>query len=499
MILALPLMLFVGCKKDHYDVSQVHGVNAEGELLLPIASKSITIGKMMERFELMDVVNWSESGDLSFGYGFENMGVVQGSELLKFNDLNYEEDFTFENPCPTIPFPYYDTVVSFEKTIVFESENVRVIQSQMKSGRLNFMMESNFGNVERVVLRSSDIKDAGGHDLMLDTPVQANSFGFDLEGLQYETDTANMLKLSFDLYIHVRNTSDPELFVDLKVEGRDLAFSEMFGYVDAFSSRNTIDSSFFLFPDNVEGMLEVKGVRVKVSERNTFNLGAHLIIDTALVYNEGMPPYSILEPLPLFIDLPPQKQFSQVLDRTFSGKINASGGRIYSSSNFVVNPVETSELVWVSDTSRIDTRVEMEIPFTFTLNEIGYFDSVDMNLSGLELPDMIEKLTLELSFTSTIPINLKACFCLYDSENNMVTDTLIADTDLIEASFDGRPKTTKVNLVINEKRIENAMHSDRIIMSYQLDSDAHDVKLNAHQKLDLFLKAKVNYRSNADF
>ena len=53
---SLVAVLFTACKKEHYDMSNVHGVNAEGELLLPVGSKSITMMDLMERFELTDEV-----------------------------------------------------------------------------------------------------------------------------------------------------------------------------------------------------------------------------------------------------------------------------------------------------------------------------------------------------------------------------------------------------------------------------------------------------------
>jgi hypothetical protein len=82
---------------------------------------------------------------------------------------------------------------------------------------------------------------------------------------------------------------------------------------------------------------------------------------------------------------------------------------------------------------------------------------------------------------------------MYNSETEMITDTLLSDSRLIQASFDGHPTTTTVSVDITEARVEHVLHSDRIIMVYELDTDAHDVKLNANQKLDLFTKAKVKY------
>ena len=56
-----------------------------------------------------------------------------------------------------------------------------------------------------------------------------------------------------------------------------------------------------------------------------------------------------------------------------------------------------------------------------------------------------------------------------------------------------------MTLVIDEDRVEQVIHSNRIIMSYWLDSEAHEVDLNVNQKLDLFLKARAKYNNEVDF
>lgn len=151
------------------------------------------------------------------------------------------------------------------------------------------------------------------------------------------------------------------------------------------------------------------------------------------------------------------------------------------------------------DTSRIDTEVDVEIPFSFTVDDIAYLDTTKMDLSNLELPDMIEELTMDLTFISTLPLNLKASFYAYDSESERITDTLLDEGAVIRASLDGRPTTTDVSLVVDERRLENVMHSDRIIMAYWLDSDGNNVKLNVNQKLDMYLKVRAKYYDNVEF
>lgn len=492
-------LLFASCNKEHYNVSNVHGVVAEGEVLLPVSSQTFTVMDLMERFEVADQVSWTEDGDMWFSFRYDSITAISGAELLKFKDVHFHGHYSYDNPYTFSPYHQVDTVVSFGHTITFESDDVHVLRAQMKSGHLHFKVESNVGNVLHVVIRSSNIKDAMGRDFELDVPVHNNSFGFSLEDVMLVTDEPNTLTLNFEMTINVHGATGPELYVDVDATGEDLAFREMFGYVDAYETRNRIDSVFTLFPDNLNGMLEVEGVRISVKERNTFTLGAKLIVDTALLFSEGMAPVSILDHLPLVVDMPPQLQTTEVYNQRVNGAVNVAGGRAYSTSSFIVNPEGFSELVTVVDTSRIDTEVDVEIPFSFTVDDITYLDTIKMDLSNLELPDLIEELAMDLTFISTLPLNMKASFYAYDSENERITDTLLVESAVIRASLDGRPTTTNVSLVVDERRIENVMHSDRIIMAYWLDSDNNNVKLNVNQKLDMYLKVRAKYYDNVEF
>ena len=156
-------------------------------------------------------------------------------------------------------------------------------------------------------------------------------------------------------------------------------------------------------------------------------------------------------------------------------------------------------MVTLSDTCSIDVRVDVEVPFAFRVDNVSYLDTVEMNLSQLELPDLIERLTLELSFVSTLPLNMTGRFYMYDSENDVITGELLTDAQLIQASFDGQPTTTNVSIDITEEKMEGVLNSDRIIMIYNLDTDAHDVKLNINQMLEIFMKARVKYDGVVEF
>lgn len=499
LFLIVVATLLASCNKNHYDVSHVHGANAEGEILLPIGTKSFTIKDMMEEFEMADMVNWTEDGDMSYGFGFEIDSILQGGELLQFNDQSYEWHTAFENPFPA-GFPLtLDTVVSFQQSISFQSESIRVMRAWMKSGRFDFIVSSNIGIIQGVLLRSSNIKDEQGNNLALDLPVENNVFRLDLTGMQYVTDEPNKLDLDVEIRFRLVGTTDPELMLNVNLVGHDLACREMYGYVESYESRNRLDTTFALFPSHLAGALEINGVRVSVSERNTFGIEASLVVDTAMLLNEGQPPYSVFSPMPLVVDIPSQPEFGEVLNRTVNGKVDVSGGRIFTTSSFFVNQGGLANLVTIDDASRIDAKIDVEIPFSFNFGDIAYVDTVELNLSQLELPEMIESMTMELTFSSTLPVNLNASFYAYDSSSGRITDTLLYDTKVISAAVGNQPTSTDVTLVIDESMITSVMHSDRLLMSYLLDSDNTSVSLNGNQKVELFMKVRAKYNAIVEF
>ena len=329
LLTTLVFALFVvSCKKDHYNVGNVHGVNAEGEVLAPLASASFSMRDMMERFNLLDLLYWSADGDLAMHYTMQMDSVLEGAEILKFDDMDYEEQYTYPNPYPTTTPPYLDTVLNFERTITFESEHVFVREGFIKSGHLAFITESNAGHVQHVVLRSPNLKDAAGHDFVLDTPVQADTFGIDLSGLRYFAEEANALTLNCEVTVGTQATTEPELYLNFNIKGRNLAFREMQGFVENYSSRDRVDTVFTLFPGLIDGQLGLEGVRLKITERNNFPMGARFIVDTLTLSSEGNAPFSIIEPLPLPIEMPPAMQEIEVLNKVVDGRISADGGHL---------------------------------------------------------------------------------------------------------------------------------------------------------------------------
>lgn len=495
----LVVTLLVSCKKDHYNVSHVQGVNAEGEVLLPLASGSYTLQDLMQRFQIDSLIECGASGDMTYNYYYEHFGAVSGEDLLRFKDWNYVEHFTIDNPYQSgLPYPV-DTVLSVTQPVTFEADHIHVLAATLKSGRLEFNLESNVSQLGEVVVTSSDIKDAEGNDLYYVYYPGSGENSLDLNGMKYATDEPNILNIKYEFHIEPGQLMVPEIEVDAYVAATDLAFSEMTGYVDSYATDSRIDTVFSLFPDNMSGSIEVEDALITLRERNSFSMSAQLAIDTAMVWGESIAPYSIFSPLPLIVDLPTQPGFAEVFRQPVSGWVDMHLGHALSSSVFTVNPAGLDDLITVYDTCRIDMRVDVAIPFSFNVNGLRYVDTVNMKLDEIEMPELVEKLTLEMEFQSTLPFELGGKLLLYDSKTERVTDLLLDEPSLIAASYDGQAMTSDVTIEITDERVQNAMQSNRIILCFDLDTDAHDVSLNAQQGLQFFSKAKVKYNGVIEY
>ncbi len=493
LVLLVLAVVAMSCNKDHYNVSNVHGVNAEGEMLLPLASGSYSLMDLMKHLQIDSLIECNASGDMSFGYFYERFGAVKGGDLLRFKDWSYQEHFVIENLKSGLS-QRIDTIVRVSQTIAFESDHIRVLAAKIKSGHCEFSLTCNAGSFWEVVVTSPDLKDTEGHELRFVFQPQMGPASFSFEGMQYQTDEANALCLNYEYHLVVDELQVHELAIDAQVSVTDLALSEMRGYVDSYASCDHIDTVFSLFPANMSGNIKVEDALITLRGRNTFGLAARLAIDTALVWGENITPYDLFAPMPITIDMPSNLSYSEVYRQSFSGWIDAHSGYAMASSLFTVNPDGVNDMVAVYDTCNIDMRVDVSIPFSFKISDMKYSDTVNLRLNEIEKPEMIEALTLELAFNSTLPMKLGGTFMLYDSNTGRITDVLLDEAALIAASCDGQASVSTVEIAITDERMEHALQSDHLIFCIDLDTEAHDVSLNADQGLQFFAKTKVKYK-----
>lgn len=494
-------LLAMSCNKKHYNLGNVSGANMEGEVLLPLASGSYTVEDLMKRFQIDSLIAFQPSGEMSYNYQYEHLKALDADKMLHFDD--YETSYTWNLDLSWIPqwlLPI-DTVFHYNETIHLETEHLNVLYASLKRGNITGVV-SNFdqlAQINHLTIRFLELKDANGQPLEFGLSQGSGTMEMGVENCFYESNEANVIHVELD--VDFTMTEPPAHAVDLyfEVSLKDMAIQEMRGTVDNYASESRIDTTFSLFPDNISGLLEINGANMRVKERNGFALPARLVVDTALVSGEGMTPFSIFNTMPLSIDLPFSNGYVEVFDQNLTGWLTPSDNMVTATSSFIVNPDGVNDIVTVYDTCSLDVKVDVEIPLAFQADEIRYVDTVEMKLSEIEYPEWVKSLTLELTFVSTMPFNFNGQFYMFDSQTQTVNDELLDEPVALAASYDGKPVTTTVRIVITEERLNEVMQSDSIIMEYIVDTESHDIILNAKQSLQFNVKARVEYDGVVEF
>ena len=492
-------LLFGACNKNRLDFDHFQGVALEGEALLPLAHSSYSVMELMERFQIDSVITTTASGNMFYHYNYEHLNGVTGEDFMFFSNASYDQYFYFSTPFPLFFQNPIDTVVQVKQTVVLESEHVFVRQATLKSGTFGFSVFSNLGAIQRVVVRSDQIRDAEGNAFQYVYTPEAGNASIDLAGFQWESAEENTLDFDFEVHLSLQGLVNNDLEFHAHTVASNIALSQMTGRVEPYVSRNVIDTVFDLFPDNVMGNLIIEDIDVHLKMRNTFGMASRLVVDTTLIWGPAMAQMSVFDPMPLVIDMEYSPNFQEVYNAYLTGVICTHGGEAYSSSSFVLNPEGLTDWVTVDDTCSLSAHLDALIPFKFLIDDVHYLDTVNMMLSELDSPEWIKKLTLELTLNSTLPFRLNGGFYMYDSERDEVTDILLQNATLLEASYDGQTKTTTVVLEVTEDRLQNVLRSDQIILDLAVDTESQDVSLNVNQTLNFFVKAKVEYDGNVEF
>lgn len=497
LALACFALLLTSCSK-RYDFDNVHGVAMDGELLLPLATASYSLESLMERFKIDTLMTFDEEGGMHFVLNYDLEDVVDGRNILCFKNIEIDEEFSIPNPYPFILPEPIDTTLMFTQTITLESEYISVLMAEIRSGRFDFVISSNIANLNRVVIRSSEIKDAEGNDMCLVYDHSVGHSGLDLTGLRYETETENTINLQYEVSFTAHDFTAPELTFHAVLQVTDLRVREMMGRVTDYVSRKSLDTTFNLFPNKVEGVAGICDAHIKLIERNGFEMAARLCIDTAMISAEGVPAYDVFEQMPTIVDIPKSPGFNEVFNERVRGNLNMVLNYAYASGSFVLNPDGMSDIVYVSDTSTIDVKIAADIPCAFNVENIFYRDTVNMKLSEITYPELVKEIDLDLDFLTDLPFNFGVNVLMFDFQNQVVTDTLASDAR-IQGSFDGVKIASQIVVKITEDRVDKVLNSDRIILDFALDTEAHDVVLNLKQSLDFAVKADVRYNGNVEF
>lgn len=482
------------CSKNHYDTSQINGVQVEGECQIPVLSASYTLGDLIKSVGFDSVVSFEEGGNLNFLYSFKQDDVLKGSDFMKFNGFEFNAHFSIDDLLGYKVNESVDTLLKLDYFVELESDNLIMKNGKVGSGSITFDLGTQGIQVNSLVLRSDDIVNENGTPLEISTTDMSHPVVINLAGMRFDAENSNVLSFSNEIQVTIGNGVFSGIALDVQLSSTDISIQEMNGWVEKFEVGSCLDTAFSLFNESFYGVLDLKGADVMLTGRNGFGLDARLRVDTAWLVSEEFGYSSIFYPLPLEAVLPVStSEYVEVFHRKLDMHVDSHSTGLLVSSDVVFNPNEYTGMVYLNDTSTIDLGLDINVPMSFSVDEFKYIDTIEMNIVGVDMPDLIKELVLEITLSSTLPLNCGCELFLYDSEQCTITELMVDDNLLVMAPSDGQPVMTFVNVSVDDEKIQDFLNADGLILKLRLDTDDHSVELKADQKLDMFLKTRVRY------
>ena len=491
--LAMTLLLMPSCK-DRFNYDHLETVEMSGQWKLPIGSVHTTLGNVLKQLNDNQWISSDENGNLQVAFDLKMDDVIKGSDMMSFDNVTYKMVFKETNPYPYQLEQPIDTFTVFEQLATVDP---KLVSFQLRSGLLSVQLHSNVGDFQKIVLRSDGLRFPDGSPWQA-TVDPSGYDGLDLSGVYMEVGEEHKIHFTYEVYYQLYDVLDSKLKFNTELGFNDFVIRQISGYLESYEEPFAYDTTFSLSLDKIMGRLKLMDTKLKIQTKNTFDLNASLQVDDACLYGGGASPSLLFSHYPMSLQMKPSLDYSSVLDETLNLEYDTRFDAVRLVGKMVFNPDGLDELISVYDTSALGVSINAQIPFKFNIPGVHYLDTIDLKLSEIETPEIIQEVLMNMAINSELPFNIQLQMLTFDSVAGCVTDSLLTNTAFIAGSFDGNPAKTTSEISVTRDRLKSLFKADKLILRFGLDTDDHDILLNLDNSLEVTLKADLIYGGEMD-
>lgn len=499
--LAIVGMILTSCNEDRFDLDNLEAIQSSGQWKIPVGSLRVTLGEVLDQLGENSLISHDEDGNIQLLYEYVNDEILVAADFLNLKEQVFDFEMQFENTHfgEVITEPINETL-TFSQVINIAMDSVGLKSAIIKSGEMVMGMETNIGEVTDIVFSSSGITMPNGDTLTCyfshlngnTVDISGATFHMNMDPLTGVSDST----LTFNYVVHylVNGLDEPQFNLATQIGLRDVKIQEITGYVTSFVYDFSYDTVFNLNLPNVVGEMELVGVELQVKEKNTFGFDALLQIDTAEFYGEGLVPSPVFPNYPYYLEVLSTPEYTNVFpDEPINLRYSTDFTGVRLGSRLIINPEGGTRVIRIDENSSLGVAVNVMVPFQFSIPSVTYLDTIDMDLSDINTPDLIQEIILGIIFKSEMPFNFNAQFYTVDATTGLVSDSLLAERLWIQGSFDGNIATTTADVSITQARVNSLLAANKLIMSLGVDTQNQSVSLNLDNALEVILKADVFY------
>lgn len=509
--------LATSCLEEINDVDKIGEVKLTPEVATPIARSTFGLKDFLESFNSTGLVKTDEDGFITLVYG-EQLTSQSASELFRIQDQYFtqivEAPGSYVTPVPvtaTIPIS-----VSYADEFVPDNEE-RLDSLVFKTGTLSIALNNTFRADGDIVMRISSLQQNGqplevpftwsydgstpivvseqidltGYSAVLSNGTSYNSFEYTIEGeLQFNNET---ITISEDINIDIRLSN--------------VSFSGIFGYLGFRSVGSDYDTLLIDVFSNVQGgNFLVDDPRFHFYFDNSFGLTAQIDFQEFVARSNADQFVSLTGAIKDNLQVIAQPGFDQVgefasstitIDKNNSNIVDIiqilPEEIVYQMEGFVGSP-DVTEKSFALDTSRIDLSYEVELPLSFSLEDLYVTNTFDF--AGEDFKNVIS-FDFVISTTNGFPLDFSLQAYFLDDRGEVMDSLFTGESSnvLAPAQIDAdglvvAPGVNTLEIAVTQERADIVKTSSQIRLEARAATSGDiPVKIRDDYQLDIRIGA----------
>lgn len=497
IILAISVLLLavISCNKMRLNFDKLTTIEGSGEWSLPIIDDKSSIEHILSQLDENGYIIIQDDGKLKFCYEVFQDNIIRAEEFLCFDNYEYDEFFSIENPIPyVLPEPQTIELPQLVQTISLQSETMEVRNAVIKSGTIHLELIQNIGQINTIRIGSSNFVDNYGDSLQLEFTDNSINVSFDVSGYHFISDQNNNLTLSISCIITTQGTTNPYLNINSKIDINNFCLKEVQCLLAPFTETFSHDTTFNMFSNNFQGNINIFDPKLRIYTENRFEVDGSFYIDTAAFTSPGLEA-SLLLNGPTLINIP-IGYYEQAVENVNNIYFDTRYNKFTVIGLITLNPDGFSAGVLnFNEESSLDVKAATEIPFDFYIGYAYYRDTVDFILEEIVKTDLLEDITFKIIFSHDLPLNFSTQIYSYNKNTGQISDSLFASQEIIQGSFDGNiVKNDPVYVVFKKDQIHNLLNANQLILSFRLNTDDPLVQEHISLYENQFLQTEISLR-----
>ena len=503
------MMLFLIVSFASCNRNDVKKVELDNSFAVALFSDTIEFKELLNTMDPM-VSEWikvDQNGDMYAFYADSVIDAVTGEKMLSgIADLTFDVSSEIEVPnVPASPVPVpLDLTFDDLLAIPFAIEGYSINSVILRSGRLSFELMTDLPVVEAIELKTENIKLADGSNLTINIDVKNNDTDVNVNLKQCKIiPKNNEIKFSASVSSVISDEAiGGDYNVSLKGGIIDLKFESIDGSIEdiRFDFFNANDISFGI--NNISGDFKISKPIIDIEYINTFGFEASCNVDSLYFTTTDANSISLIKDWdPLEMTLQPTETYESVSN--FSKQIVNEISLLENYNQFrlcgnIIMACDEIEDDMITYDSHIDVVANVRMPMEFSMNELRYSDTIDFNLSISDentdmfiLDNPFDELEFKFIIENGLPLQIKPN--LYMAENGVIIDSIFEGGSYINGCFDGTTVEDVLLISIGDKKIENLLISNQLILDLRFSTKGNIAMMNIEDyiKVRIGLKTKT--------